>query len=144
MNDFNACQILFIDPDTGWLDFAVRTLRKHGLNTQGLTDIDKVGRGSALSPGLQLVFVNLEFAERAKSQLQHFAEKHNRYVVVLFPVGLTPYQMSRIFKLGIYDCVGKPYDAQSLIELVESLAREICPLKQDTVLSLTHNCVSTT
>jgi len=142
MNDINVYQILFIDPDTDWLDFAVRTLKRRGLSVQGATDIGKVGRASRFVPELQLIFVDLEFAERAPDRLRHFAE--NRYVVVLFPTGLTPHRMSRVFKLGVYDCVGKPFDAQSLVRLTESLIREICPAAQDAASFLASNRVLAT
>jgi DNA-binding NtrC family response regulator len=139
MSNNHAYQILVIGADPDWVDFAVRTLKGQGFSAQGVTDIGKVRQASKPLPEQQLVFVDLEFAERAPDQLRHFAEKENWYVVVLFPTGLTPYRMSRVFKLGAYDCVGKPFDTQSLIKLVESLLGEIHRPTQDVVPPLTLN-----
>jgi DNA-binding NtrC family response regulator len=141
MSNNNICQILVIDPDSDWIDFAVQTLRGQGIGAQGVTDIDKIGQASKPVCGSQLVFMDLELVRRAPDQVRHFAEKENRYVVVLFSTGLTPHRMSRVFKLGAYDCVGKPYDSQSLIKLAKSLLREICLSTQDMTYSLTPNCI---
>ncbi|MBC8492231.1 MAG: hypothetical protein H8D43_00495 [Chloroflexi bacterium] len=141
MNDTNACRILFIDPDIGWIDFAVRTLKGQDFGAQGVTDIGKVRQASNLVSRSQLVFVDLEFAERSSDQFQRLVQVGNKFVVVLFPTGLTPHRMSRIFKLGAYDCVDKPYDTQSLVRLVTSLSKEVCLTTWDTASSSAPNCV---
>lgn len=128
MSNNSACQILIIDPDPNLVSSAVRALGSQGFDVQGVTKIDQIGRASEFVSRPQLVFVDLEFAERSPDQFQRFAQARNRYVVVLFPTGLTPYHMSRIFKLGAYDCVDKPYDMQSLVELATSLVKEVCLL----------------
>lgn len=125
MSDKDVCWILFVDSDARWLDFAVGTLKERRIRARGVTDISKVERASKFMLGPQLAFVDLEFAERAPDQLQHFAKHGNKYVVVLFPTCTSSYRMSRIFKLGAYDCVDKPYDVQSLMRLVKSLSEEI-------------------
>lgn len=140
MKNSKVCRILFVDPDADWLGFAVQTLKEQGIGAWGTTDIGRVERAAKIIPGVQLAFVDLEFAERVPDQLRHFAVRDDRYVVVLFPTDLTPYRMSYIFKLGAYDCVDKPYDAKSLIGLVESLTEEICLSTRDAVSFLTPGC----
>ena len=141
MSNESVCRIVFVDSDTDWLGSVVRTLKEQGIRALRAADIGKVERASNRSLGRQLVFVDLGFAERVPDQLRHFAQSENRYVVVLSPVHLTSHRMSRIFKLGVYDCVDKPYDAPSLKRLVESLTKEVCPSTRDTASSATLNCV---
>ena len=125
MNNGGVLQILFIDPDTKWLNFAIQTLRKKGIRARCATDIGKTKRVPKFSFGPQLVFVDLEFAEKEPDQFQYFCERGNRYVVVLFPTDLTPQQMSRVFRLGAYDCVDKPYNDKLLVDLVEAFVAEV-------------------
>jgi DNA-binding NtrC family response regulator len=141
VNESNACQILFVDPDATWIDFAVRTLRGQGFSTHGVTDISQVRPASRSISEPQLVFVDREFAEQAPEQFQRLTQARNRYVVVLFSMGLEPYRISPIFKRGAYDCVDKPYDVQSLVRLVMSLVEEVCPPKLNAASSLVANCV---
>jgi len=141
MKNTNRCRVLLIDPDAYWIKFALDTLKRRGISAQGTTDLDKIGRAFRLIHGPQLTLVNLEFAENSPDQLRRLAQSGDRHVVVLFPTSLTPYEMSRVFKLGVYDCVDKPYDAQSLVRLVESLVKEICSHNQNTVASLTNSCL---
>jgi len=144
MNNNHACHILLVDPDDTWLDFAMGTLQEQGIRARVATGIDEAEQIPRITSKPQLVLVDLEFAERVPDQLWHFAESKNRYVVVLFPTDLTPYRMSRVVKLGVYDCVGKPYDAQSLLVLVKSLAEEISSLTRGAVSCLAPNGVPVT
>ena len=95
----NVCRILIVDPDSDWLDFAVRTLMAQGFSAQGVIDIGEAERASKVASGPQLVLLGLEFAERMPDRLEHFARCGDRHIVVLFPIGATPHRMSRIFRL---------------------------------------------
>lgn len=141
MNYSDVCQVMFIDPDSDWLASTLRTLKDQGIVARSATDLGKATRILKRTHGRQLVFVDLEFAERAPHQLREFATAENRYVVVLSPVDLTPNRMSRVFKLGAYDCVGKPYVAQFLIKLVTSMVEEVCIATSNAAPSLTSSFV---
>jgi len=136
VNVRDICRILFIDPDADWLDFATGTLKNQGVRAQGITDFGKAERAFRTVSGPQLVLVDLELIEQSLDQFQRLVEDKDRYVVVLSTTDLRPYQMSRIFKLGAYDCVDKPFDAKSLIRLLESLTKEVCPSTLEVISSL--------
>ena len=142
MNNKERCQILFVDPDESWLRFVMETLRDKGIKVKYATDISKAERKLKLVLGTQLVFVDIEFVEHTAAQFQRFVETSNRYVVVLSPTDLTPYRMSRIFRLGVYDCVNKPYNGRSLVRLIESLAEEINFLPCNGASSLVANHIA--
>jgi DNA-binding NtrC family response regulator len=139
MSFSDICPILLVDPDKDWLKFAAQSLEAQGIRTKCATDLSRADRVSRPNCGIQLVLVDVEFTEKSPVEFRHFVQTGNRCVVVLFPTFLAPYKMSRVFKLGAYDCVGKPYDTQSIVRLVNSLIGEIYTPSH---VGFFSNCVS--
>jgi hypothetical protein len=88
---------------------------------------------------VQIAFVDLVFAEKNPEALKDFTNQKNLYTVVFFPTDYLPYRIRRVFKLGVYDCIEKPYDAQALVKIVNGLHREVCPLKHNGAISILSN-----
>jgi DNA-binding NtrC family response regulator len=122
----NMCRILFIDPDPKYLSFAVNALKRIGVNATGFTGIKSAQQFLKSTRGIQLILIDLEYAEKEPEKIRKLAESDRRHVVVLFPVQLTPHKMSLVFKLGAYDCVDKPYDKSQLIKQIDILIKETC------------------
>ena len=135
------CRIFVIDPDSGWLDFAKSALtsitKETGMQICSATHIEKILSLTKIPISIpRIVFVDLEFAEKEPDLLGRIANTKNWYVVILFPTGFLPYRISAIFKLGVYDCIEKPYDIQSLSNIFENLKDEINFSRQSTSASL--------
>lgn len=115
--------ILLIDNQQDWLTFAKNVLEDAGFCTVTASSLEEAQQQFAASlDDFPLILVDLNSVEENIALFQEFARtesSHKRPLVVLFPTELTPMNMSRIFRLGVFDCVNKQYGKQGILKLVE-------------------------
>lgn len=114
-------QILFIDDELSWSNFAKKILTESGYNVQIKENIED-GLNLLQKKQFQIVFVDFKKVERQEKVFQKMATlqiKAKSSIIVMSPTELTPKKIVRIFNLGAQDCVDKPYERSRLIALVE-------------------------
>ena len=109
-------RLLFIDPHEEWLSFVESTLAD-------LYDVcvakDFEVLYKAQEGQFDLIFVGLNLAQENMDVLSHLAQSSRWHFIVLFP-GFPDGKTARIlFKAGMRDLLGKPYDPESLRDMVK-------------------------
>ncbi len=120
-------RILLIDGELGWLEFGKRTLSEAGYVVEIAEKATYAWK--LLKEGrFDLILIDLNVVEQEEDiicQLTINQRGRGTHSVILFPVDLTPAKMRKLFKMGVYDCVDKQYDAAGLIGLVVTQFAEI-------------------
>lgn len=123
----DKCSVVFVDPDLKYLSFALKTLKREGIHALGVSSLKRIEQIQTLdAAGKQLVFIDLEYTENVPDRIRKLTKLPGKYIIVLFPVELNPHAMSRVFRLGAYDCVEKFFDREHLLKQVKEFIQEAC------------------
>ena len=116
-------RLLFIDAHVEWLRFVERALAD---SYEVMTCLEFEALSEAREGGeIELVFVGLSVAQESLSALSKLAANggNHWHFVVLFP-GRPDAQTARVLlRSGVWDILGKPYDANTLRHVVEEELR---------------------
>lgn len=111
-------RLLFVDPRQDWLDFVKSAL-------SCLYEVHTAQDFCVLSDSLKqeqvfdLIFIGLNSAQDNIEMLSDLAQKSRWRFIVLFP-GFPDRNTFRIFfKAGVWDLLSKPYDIETLREVVK-------------------------
>lgn len=113
--------ILIVDDETNWLNFAQHIITNAGYNTyveNNIVDSLVIAKKKLF----ELILIDYKIVEQKKvvfQKLSHLQRGKNRYVVVMFPMEITSTTAGEIFKLGANDCVDKPYEPSKLLKILE-------------------------
>jgi DNA-binding NtrC family response regulator len=116
--------ILVIDTEQSWLKFCELALKRNDYEVYTVSSSEEAREMLRAHPESDIALVlidikSLEKDEPAVKTLLQSETSSQRSVVVVFPTELTPNRARSAFKLGVSDCVSKPYDETSLLALVE-------------------------
>jgi DNA-binding NtrC family response regulator len=122
--------ILAIDSESSWLEFCEETLREHSYAV--ITALTPLAARDLLSgrwhDQVVLVLIDIKslldetaFVTELTALPSDAASSQPCAVVALFSTDLTPNKTRIAFKLGVADCVSKPYDESALLALVEQM-----------------------
>ena len=122
--------ILAIDSESSWLQFCEETLRAHGYvvitaPTSAAARTLLSGRGKSqvtlILMDIKSILDEPAFVTEVITPPAEAAPALPCSVVALFSTDLTPNKTREAFKLGVSDCVSKPYDESALLALVEQM-----------------------
>jgi DNA-binding NtrC family response regulator len=117
--------VLLIDHEQSWLLFAQTALAEAGYQAASANTAEAAWR-YIQDEKVALILMDEQVAEAEDQAAKAIIAAQlpgNYHVVIVSPLSLTPVKMRAMFKLGVYDCVEKPYDQAGLCKLVaEQLA----------------------
>ncbi len=121
--------ILIIDTEQSWAKFSEETLRKNGFETYAMSNslATQEQLTSVFGDKEVLVLIDIQSLEQEEKGINELLRKITKphiSIVVLFDMELTPGRARDAFRLGVVDCVSKPYDEDSLLVLVEQMLAE--------------------
>jgi DNA-binding NtrC family response regulator len=122
--------ILAIDSESSWLEFCEETLRAHGyaVATAPTLPIARAWLTSQAVSQVRLILIDIKFllddpafVAEVITPPAEAASALPCAVAALFSTDLTPTKTRAAFRLGVSDCVSKPYDESALLALVEQM-----------------------
>jgi len=118
----NTGRILLVDGQQSWLKFAESVLRNASFKVVTASNLHEAQQSLLASRDeFSLILVDFNSATEDPTTLRAIGRKasgQKRPIVVLFPIEMTPSNMSSMFRLGIYDCANKQYNERGLLNLV--------------------------
>ena len=118
--------ILIINSEPFWLQFCQQTLQENGYSVYAQSSLGEAMTLLESPRADEIVLILLDNNlikgnEKLISQIKKVDKGQSRSVIVLFAIE-PDYQATReAYKQGASDCVGKPYDENALIALIEQL-----------------------
>ncbi len=116
-----ASQVLIVDSEKDWLDFASTTLREADYQVATASSPDSARAIlNALGDALQHLITLVDFDTLTQDRW-FLSALSDRCIpaVVLYAVDPPLEELGSVFQQGAFDCVGKPYDEDQLVALVD-------------------------
>lgn len=146
MGDLIKKSLVFIDPNEEWLEFVRSTLEKtEKYRIATVADFSELSHIVRKEKHFDLIFIGLSVVHENIETLSNLAQTSSWQFIVLFP-GFPDGKTARIlFRAGMRDLLSKPYDPQSLknmveeeLNAVEQYRKRVKALKDDEYISRVH------
>jgi len=122
--------VVVVDSDQSWLKFCQDTLEKNKYTVYTASSGEGVRTILSGLPNMEfkLILIDERILSANKNitdELGDLAQDVLTSAIVLFATGMTPQKLRNMFiKLGVFDCLNKPFNEQSLIAMIEQVGAD--------------------